>query len=151
MIGRKWRFALCVMVVGLGPGGCATPYQSARGGDGYMDYRIATDVFAVSFRGGAGTREETVDKYLLRRASELTLEHGFTYFVILSEKERTRSGSIGYSAIKIPVVSPETSLWIQCFKERPADRGLAIDAADFLRFNFPEVLEEEALRDTSNH
>jgi hypothetical protein len=123
-------------------GGCATPYKSADSGGGYSDFRITTDVFAVSFRGSAGTLEETVDRYLLRRASELTLEHGFTYFVILSEKERTRSSSLGYSGFKIPVVAPGTTLWIRCFQDLPPDHEVAIDAADFLRFNFPEALED---------
>jgi hypothetical protein len=124
--------------------GCATPYKSADAGKGYSDFRITTDVFAVSFRGSAGTFEETVDRYLLRRASELTLEHGFTYFVILSEKERTRSSSLGYSGFKIPIIAPGTSVWIRCFEDLPPDHGLMIDAADFLRFNFPEALKEYA-------
>jgi hypothetical protein len=119
--------------------GCATPYQSARSSGGYTDFRITKDVFAVSFRGSVGTYEETVDKYLLRRASELTLEHGFTHFMILSEKERTRSSSFGYSGLKIPMVAPGTSVWIRCFKDMPLTTdGLVIDAEEFLRFNVPE-------------
>ena len=121
--------------------GCATPYEAQSKGRGYSDFRVASDIFCVSFRGSAGTREERVEKYVLRRASELTLEHGFRYFVILAEKERTRSSSVGYSAVKIPLVAPGSSIWIQCFHERPSDRALPIDAADFLRFNYPEALE----------
>lgn len=122
--------------------GCATPYQSAGSRGGYSDYRVSTDLFAVSFRGNTGTREETVDKYLLRRASEITLEHGFKYFVILWEKERTRSSSVGYSAFKIPLVAPGSSVWIKCFHDRPIDHDLPIDASEFLRFNYPEVLKD---------
>ena len=92
----------CLPVVVAVFGGCATTYKSSDGGDGYSDFRVSTNVFAVSFRGNPGTKEEMVDKYLLRRASELTLEHGFAYFVILSEKERTRSSSFGYSGTKFP-------------------------------------------------
>ncbi len=132
----------CLLAVLAVSGGCATPYKSAAAGSGYSDFRVSTDVFAVSFRGNTSTLEETVDKYLLRRASELTLEHGFTHFVILSEKERTRSSSVGYSGFKIPFVAPGTAVWIQCFKDPPPDRGLLINAADFLRFNFPEALEK---------
>ena len=131
-----------MMVIALALGGCATPYQSVRGSGGYMDYRITTDVFAVSFQGSVGTREDTVERYLLRRASELTLEHGFTHFVILSEKERTRSSSVGYSGFKIPMVAPGTSVWIRCFHGPPPDSEVPIDAADFLRFNYPETPAE---------
>jgi hypothetical protein len=126
--------------------GCATPYEASRSGSGYSDFRVAKDVFAVSVRGNVATREERVEKYILRRASELTLEYGFKYFVILSEKERTRSSSVGYSAVKIPLIFPGTSIWIRCFHERPPDHGLPIDAAEFLGYNYPEALE--ALQDT---
>ena len=128
-----------VLLMSLGSG-CATPYEASRSGGGYSDFRVAKEVFAVSVRGNPVTREERVEKYLLRRASELTLEHGFKYFIILSEKETTRSSSVGYSAVKIPLVSPGTSVWIQCYHERP-EGGLPIDAAEFLGYNYPEALE----------
>ena len=137
-LGVTLTTATLVMLVG-----CATtPYKSASGGEGYSDFRITTDVFAVSFRGNIGTCEDTVEKYLLRRASEITLEHGFTHFAILSEKELTRSSSVGYSGLKFPVVAPGTSVWIRCFHGPPADHEVPIDAADFLRFNYPEAAAE---------
>ncbi len=124
-------------------GGCAsTPYKSASRGEGYSDFRITTNVFAVSFRGNVRTAEEIVDKFLLRRAAELTLKHGFEYFVILSEKERTRESSLGYSGVKVPFVAPGRAIWIRCFNEPPPDHELPIHAADFLGFNFPDALEE---------
>jgi len=129
--------------------GCAsTPYKSGGGSEGYSDFRITTDVFAVSFRGNVRTSEEVVDKFLLRRAAELTLKHGFQYFVILSEKERTRQSSVGYSGVKIPIIAPGTAIWIRCFSDPPADIELPIHAADFLRFNFPEALEDISVQDS---
>lgn len=142
MLDNRTRCASGMTVIALALGGCATKYQSTNGGGGYMDYRITTDVFAVSFRGNVGTCEDMVESYLLRRASELTLEHGFTHFVILSEKERTRSSSFGYSSFKIPMVAPGTSVWIRCFHGLPPDCEVPIDAADFLRFNYPETPAE---------
>jgi hypothetical protein len=122
--------------------GCVTKYKPHNHQGGYSDYRIATDVFSVSFRGNAATREEIVEKYLFRRASELTLEHEFRYFVVLSEQGRTRSSSVGYSGVKFPVVAPGMAVRIQCFRERPTDMEAVIDAVDFMRFNFPEELEK---------
>ena len=143
MIHNNRLAVLCptaVLLFALGPG-CATPYEASRTGSGYSDFRVAKDVFAVSVRGNPATREERVERYILRRASELTLEHSFKYFVILSEKETTRSSSVGYSAVKIPLVSPGTSVWIQCYHDRPQDQGLLIDAAEFLEYNYPEALK----------
>lgn len=142
MIRRAERSTQCLLfAVLLITAGCATRYEARRGSAGYSDFRVRADVFAVTFQGSVGTLEEQVEKYLLRRASELTLEYGFRYFVILSEKERTRSSSVGYSALKIPLVSPGTSIWIQCFHDRPTGEALPINAADFLEFNYPEALE----------
>ena len=139
---QAWkRYALSVSVMALIMCACATPYKKEKGGRGYSDFRIANDMFSVSFRGNPVTQEEDVDKYLLRRASDLTLEHGYTYFVVIAQKGRTRSGSIGYSAVKIPVVTPGETIHIKCFHQRP-DAEVAINAADFLRFNFPEEYEE---------
>ena len=139
---RNWcKYALLTPVVVAIMGACATPYKKEKAGRGYSDYRIAADVFSISFRGNPVTQEEDVEKFLLRRASDLTLEHGYTYFVVIAEKGRTRSGSIGYSAVKIPVVTPGETIHIKCFHEQP-DAEVAINAADFLRFNFPEDYEE---------
>jgi len=115
-----------------------TPYQPLSKNGGYFDYRITQDIFTVSFRGNSETHEEMVKLYLLRRAAELTVEHDFKYFVVLSEKGRTRTGSIGYSGFRYPVISPGEAMQIRCFVERPSETDIVIDAAEFLRFNFPE-------------
>ena len=132
---------ICSACVPLFAIGCATKYEARRSSAGYSDFRIAVDVFAVSFRGNTSTKREQVQKFLLRRASEITLQNGFKYFVIISEKELTRSSSVGYSSLKIPFIAPGTSVWIQCYQDRPADKEMPINAGDFLRFNYPEVLD----------
>ena len=82
---RRIRFPTYRVMIGswlavmLVIAGCATPYKPRKRSFGYSDYRIAPDVFAVSFKANASTNEETAELYLLRRASELTLEHGFEY------------------------------------------------------------------------
>ena len=123
-------------------GACATPYKAAKHREGYSEYRITDNTFALTFRANIATREEMVDKYLLRRASELTLEHGFKYFVISEERGRTRSSSIGYSGVKFPVVAPGSTIRIRCYLDPPADVEEVIDASYFLQENFPEVLTE---------
>lgn len=123
---------------------CATtPYETLGKKGGYFDYRITKDIFAIGFHGNTATREETVDLYILRRAAEVAIEHGFQYFVVLSEKGRTRSGSVGYSGFKLPVIAPAGTCQIKCFRERPQEPEIVIDAAQFLKFNFPEAIDDE--------
>src|SRR5882757_3581221 len=79
--------------------GCATEstYRPATGSgfarDGYSDRQIEANRFMVTFSGNSYTSRDTVEKYLLYRAAELTLQHGDDYF-ILSDRQtdhRTRS------------------------------------------------------------
>lgn len=81
--------ALGLMVAGsLSLASCmtATPYQpaSASGSirNGYSDEQIEENRFRVSFSGNSLTSRETVERYLLYRAAELTLQNGFDYFVL---------------------------------------------------------------------
>lgn len=149
--GALRAFSCVLMPAVLATAGCATPYQSKGAAGGFSDFRITTDVFSVSFRGNTSTTEDTVEAFLLRRASELTLRHGFRHFVILREEGRTRSGSVGYSGVKVPVVAPALSIRIRCFADFPSDSDFVINAENFLLFNYPEMLEalQAELRDTS--
>lgn len=74
---------------------CATPtpYQPAVGigRDGYTDQQIDSDRFQISFSGNSLTSRETVERYLLFRAAELTLQRGFDNFVLVSKDTETRS------------------------------------------------------------
>jgi len=67
--------------------GCVTPYQQKGFRGGYSDFQMAEDVFNVEFSGNAFASKQTVLKYLLRRSSELTLESGYKYFVVLDSKD----------------------------------------------------------------
>ena len=90
---------LMAMAGALALAGCttATPYRpaSAQAGDrtGYSDYRIAADRYRVSFSGNSMTSRETVERYLLFRAAELTLERGFDTFVMVQRdtERKTRT------------------------------------------------------------
>lgn len=67
--------------------GCATEttYRPAKGQGfyrtGYSEQRIEPDRFLVSFGGNSVTERDTVERYLLFRAAELTLQQGYDYFV----------------------------------------------------------------------
>lgn len=77
----------------LGACTTATPYQPATGrGEyrtGYWDEQIEADRFRVTFAGNSLTSRETVERYLLYRAAQLTVERGYDYFV-LSDRDTER-------------------------------------------------------------
>lgn len=68
--------------------GCATEttYRPATGQGfnrtGYSDRQIEPGRFLVSFAGNSVTSRDTVERYLLFRAAELTLQNGYSYFLM---------------------------------------------------------------------
>jgi hypothetical protein len=76
-----------VAATALGLAGCetATPYQplAAQHGDdrgGYSEQQIEANRFRVEFKGNSLTSRQTVDRYLLFRAAQLTVNNGFDWF-----------------------------------------------------------------------
>lgn len=86
--GRRIRAIALAVAGGLSLAACmtATPYRPATGtGEsrtGYSDERIEDNRFRVTFAGNSLTSRETVERYLLYRAAELTVQNGFDYFVL---------------------------------------------------------------------
>lgn len=75
---------------------CATPtpYQPNVPGQavsgGFSDQRLDATHFRVTFSGNSLTSRETVERYLLYRAAELTVDQGFDWFATV-EKQVDRS------------------------------------------------------------
>ncbi|HYE47368.1 MAG TPA: hypothetical protein VEA44_16505 [Caulobacter sp.] len=94
-IAKAAAIAAVLGVAGAGISACATatPYQpNVRGqsvSGGYSDYRIAENRYRVSFAGNSLTSRDTVERYLLFRAAELTLAQGYDGFV-LADRETHR-------------------------------------------------------------
>jgi hypothetical protein len=80
-------FSLCLLA------GCATPYQSTGFTGGFSDTQYAPDAFRVVFRGNGYTSPERAQDFALLRASELTIQHGYTCFAIVDENDSTRTFS----------------------------------------------------------
>jgi len=64
---------------------CKTGYGSAGFMGGYSDTQINETTWKVSVGGNAYTSQMTIRDYAMLRASELTLEKGYKYFVVLSD------------------------------------------------------------------
>ena len=77
-----------LLAITAGLAGCttATPYQpDLRGSQvsgGFSETRVTNDRFRVQFRGNTLTSRDTVERYLLSRAAELTLAQGYDWFEI---------------------------------------------------------------------
>ena len=88
-LGRKLMLATAASAA-LALGACATEttYRPAtgRGFDrtGYSDRQVEANRFLVSFAGNSSTPRDTVERYLLFRAAEITLQNGGDYFVMVN-------------------------------------------------------------------
>lgn len=76
---------------------CATPtpYRPLSGSGayatGYSDTRIESNRYRVSFAGNSLTQRETVERYLLFRSAQLTLEQGGDHFVLVDRDTEPRT------------------------------------------------------------
>ena len=93
------------MTAALALAACATPtpYKPATGNgyyaNGFSDEQIEANRFRVSFSGNSLTSRETVERYLLFRAAQLTLERGYDNFILVDRDtdKKTRTYSTGGS------------------------------------------------------
>jgi hypothetical protein len=148
-------FILIWLVMGLS--GCATPYGSSAGNylGGFSEAQLGENMFQVSFEGNAYTKADTVANYTLLRSAELTLQYGFTHFIVVDKADLSRSGSfttptsssttgsasiIGntvtgssttqfYGGQTYAFKKPGASNTIVCFNDKPQIGGAVYDAA----------------------
>jgi hypothetical protein len=79
---------------------CATPtpYRPATGSGysrtGYSEQQIEPDRFQVMFSGNSVTSRETVERYLLYRSAQLTLEQGYDHFVLANRDTDKQSRTV---------------------------------------------------------
>ena len=106
--------------------GCATSYQSSGPTGGYGDTQLAPDAFRVVFSGNAYSTDEQAQDYALLRASQVTIQHGFTCFAITSEKYAMHSDPAHHTIVLF--YQPKEELAIRCYKTRP-DAPFTYDAA----------------------
>ncbi len=158
----KIRKFLGLAILGFFLVSCSTSYQAAGFGGGYSEIITSSDSYLVTFRGNGYTTDETVMKYALMRASELTLEHGYRYFTVLSSTDQSRminyvdtyentsaaaNASARPSSSKASVQEssststysgvirkPGLTLKVKCFNEKPHFLD-AIDAEYYLKKN----------------
>ena len=74
---------------------CATqtPYQAASPQDryGYSETQIEPNRVRITFSGNTLTDRSTVETYMLYRAAETTVQHGYDYFIVANRDTEGRS------------------------------------------------------------
>ena len=80
----KHTLALVLMVFGIV--GCTTPYQSKGITGGYTETQISENVWKVSAAGNRFTSSPKLNDYALLRASQLTTNKGYKYFVVVNKQ-----------------------------------------------------------------
>jgi hypothetical protein len=60
---------------------CATSYQPQSFTGGYSEYLTAPDEAVITFHGNGYTSAERVGQMAALRAAEVTLQHGYRYFI----------------------------------------------------------------------
>ncbi|PIK15523.1 hypothetical protein [Halobacteriovorax sp. JY17] len=63
---------------------CSTGYHKQSLSGGYNDTQLAETIYKVRFNGNGYTSLPRVQRFLLRRYAELTIEKGYDYFLELS-------------------------------------------------------------------
>ena len=95
---------MAVMMVLLATG-CASAYRSTDTSltGGYSEIRLAPDAWRVVFEGNGFTERAVAEKFLMRRAAELSLEQGKRWFVLERHDQWMRKQFTKSNVITSPV------------------------------------------------
>jgi len=81
------RVSAAIVLMALA--GCATKYQSgSEWGGGFTEVQLDRNMFKVSVNGNGSTSSERAQELALLRSADLTLQLGFSYFVIVDGSSR---------------------------------------------------------------
>jgi hypothetical protein len=108
---------------------CATALQP----DNYVAHitstRLGSDRFLVAYRGAAGNSDRATIDLTLLRSAEITLQHGFHYFIVVDSADPDApidiTPQVGaddatlYDGERYHLASPGASNTIVCFRQKP--------------------------------
>ncbi|MBE7219338.1 MAG: hypothetical protein INR64_12765 [Caulobacteraceae bacterium] len=96
-------FAAAAAAASLALAGCetATPYQPLGTGGafhsgGFTDQQLEANRWTVTFSGNSLTSRQTVERYLLFRAAQLTVQQGYDWFTTVDRNTERKSDYVGY-------------------------------------------------------
>jgi len=112
--------------------GCKTPSQARGFEGGFSESQVAEDEFEVTFEGNVGVNTEVLKQSLLRRAAEVTLQHGFTHFDVIGERRQSGLGFVLRPGTMGPSRETQSAIRIRCSVGDPGTAG-ALDARQVLQ------------------
>ncbi|WP_395646927.1 CC0125/CC1285 family lipoprotein [Terricaulis sp.] len=104
----------------LGAPACTTAGyrpQSERSAAGYSETRTGEASWSVEYVGASADSRETVERYMLRRAAEITLENGYDWFLPVRQ-DVTEQNEIVVEAPPPPRVSSAEAVWRPRWRRR---------------------------------
>lgn len=118
------RYGFLFILLGLFCAGCSASQYHAKDyqGNGYSEYRVSPDRFAVAYQGEHKASPEEVRRFALQRAAEVTTDYGYRYFAIESERDHLKG----------------IELSIRCFNKVP-EKNETVDAYQMLTINSPSL------------
>jgi len=133
----RMRISLMVLSAACLLAGCTTAYQPDGVSGGYTQ-QVRDSTAQISFRGNGLTTPETLHSFVLRRCAEVTLEDGYSYFVLVHTETPLEDTDKLYS------MKVETAT-IQMYQGvKPQNDARAYDAASLLRTVLAQQGESEA-------
>ena len=84
---------ISVVGIALVLSGCATSYQPQGLTGGFSETQLDTNMYRVTFEGNGFTDRQRSQDFTLLRSAELTLQHGYKYFVIINANQSSRYSS----------------------------------------------------------
>jgi hypothetical protein len=133
----RMRISLMVLSAACLLAGCATAYQPDGVSGGYSE-NLQGSTAQVSFRVNAMTTPETLHSFVLRRCAEVTLQDGYSYFVLVHTEAPNEANEKPYS-MKIETAT------IQMYQGiKPQNDARAYEAASLLRTILAQQGESEA-------
>lgn len=87
-VSRYMKKSLLVLLIVLLLTGCATGYYGDNlfTGDGYKEKSLSSDTMLVTFNGNGFTNANKTYSYAMKRAAQVTLKHGYSYFLVLNNR-----------------------------------------------------------------
>jgi len=132
----KLRLVVSAIGMAVALSGCATAYQPKGFTGGFSETMLSPDTFKIQFAGNGYTSAERASDFAILRAADKSLELGCNYFGVMNEADGASVGSItvgsaswnrhgawGFSST-MPVVKPNTALFVKCFKDQQAGASL---------------------------
>ena len=133
----RMRISLMILSAACLLAGCTTAYQPDGVSGGYTQ-QVRDSTAQISFRANGLTTPETLNSFVLRRCAEVTLEDGYSYFVLVHTETPLEDTDKLYS-MKVETATIQMHQGI-----KPQNDARAYDAASLLRTVLAEQGESEA-------